>query len=262
MTDRPLILVTNDDGIHADGLWHLAEALQEHGDVMIVAPAFNQSGMSAAFTLHRDLEAEPAHSRIPGIPAWQVSGTPTDAVVHGLRNFAPRRVGMIVSGVNPGPNVGRELLHSGTVMSAMQGYLRSLPSVAVSLASFEEQHLRDAATIGARIAGQLLRSGQLRFLNVNCPDLPLNDIAGIRVAAMADLAVSRVLDITDAHGAVRRKLEWRLDADIPAGSDVAAIIDGAVAVTPLDNDLTNHAAIAATSDLIDGISTLSEAPKC
>ena len=253
MSERPLILVTNDDGIHADGLWHLAEAVQEHGEVMIVAPAFNQSGMSAAFTLHRDLEAEPAHSRFDDIPAWQVSGTPTDAVVHGLRNFAPRRVKMIVSGVNPGPNVGREILHSGTVMSAMQGYLRNLPSVAVSLASFEEQHLKDAAVIGAQIAGRLLQSGDVRFLNVNCPDLPLAEMNGVRVTATADIAISRVLDVVDDHGAVRRRLEWRLDAEIPAGSDVAAIIDGAVAVTPLDNDLTNYAALSATTDLIDGI---------
>ena len=258
MTERPLILVTNDDGIHAEGLWHLAEALQEHGEVMIVAPAFNQSGMSAAFTLHRDLEAEPAHSRFDDIPAWQVSGTPTDAVVHGLRNFAPRHVSMIVSGVNPGPNVGREILHSGTVMSAMQGYLRRLPSVAVSLASFEEQHLHDAAIIGARIAGRLLRSGELQFLNVNVPDRPLAELEGIRVAAMADLAVSRVLDISDDHGAVRRKLEWRLDTAIPAGTDVAAIIEGAVAVTPLANDLTQYSALSVTSDLIDGIAATAE----
>ncbi len=250
MTERPLVLATNDDGVEAPGLWHLAEAVNQFADVIVVAPAFNQSGMSAAFTLRQDIEAERAHSRIDGVDAWQVNGTPTDAVVHGLRHFAPRRVSMIVSGVNPGPNVGREILHSGTVMSAMQGYLRGLPSVAASLASFDEDHLQDAALVAGRIAERLLQSGRLQFLNVNAPDLPIDEYAGVRVVAMADLAVSRVVDLIDAHGATRRRLEFRPGIDVDADTDVATIMSGAVAVTPLHNDLTMHSALAEAASLI------------
>ena len=257
-TERPLVLATNDDGIEAPGLWYLAEEVQRFADVMVVAPAFNQSGMSAAFTFRNDLESERAHSQLDGVDAWQVNGTPTDAVVHGLRHFAPRHVDMVVSGVNPGPNVGREILHSGTVMAAMQGYLRGLPSVAASLASFDNDHLQDAAIVAARIAERLLGSGQVQFLNVNVPDRSVDQFAAVRVAIMADLAASRVVDIVDEQGTTRRKLEIRPGVDVAPDTDIATILDGAVAVTPLHNDLTLHSAVADIVALIGDADGLTE----
>ena len=250
MTERPLVLATNDDGIEAPGLWHLAESVLPFADVIVVAPAFNQSGMSAAFTLRQDIEAERAHSRLDGVDAWQVNGTPTDAVIHGLRHFAPRHVDMVVSGVNPGPNVGRDILHSGTVMAAMQGYQRRLPSVAASLFSFDEDHLQDAAIIAGRIAQQLLESGEIQFLNVNAPDLPLEAFRGVRVVRVADVSPSRVVDTTDNQGATRRQLVLRPGTEVPPDTDVAAVIDGAISVTPLHNDLTFHAGMPQTNAII------------
>jgi len=250
MTERPLVLATNDDGIEAPGLWHLARAVSDFADVLVVAPAFNQSGMSAAFTLRQELEAERAHSQIHGIDAFQVNGTPTDAVLHGIRHLAPRHIDMIVSGVNPGPNVGRDILHSGTVMAAMQGYLRNLPSVAASLWSFEDDHLRDAAMVAGRIADRLLASGQVQFLNVNAPDRPFSEFNGVRVVPVADLSPSRVIDRTDEHGATHRQLVLRPGAEIAPDTDVAAILEGAVAVTPLHNDLTFHARLAEATEIL------------
>ncbi|MCY3557017.1 MAG: 5'/3'-nucleotidase SurE [Chloroflexi bacterium] len=241
MNERPLVLATNDDGIEAPGLWHLAEAVSDFADVLVVAPAFNQSGMSASVTLRRDLETERAHSQLDGVDAWQVNGTPTDAVLHGIRHLAPRHIDMIVSGVNPGPNVGRDILHSGTVMAAMQGYLRNLPSVAASLWSFEEKHLRDAALVAGRIAARLLASDQVQFLNVNAPDLPFAEYTGIRVVPVADVSPSRVIDRIDEDGATHRQLVLRPGAEIAPATDVAAILEGSVTVTPLHNDLTFHA---------------------
>ena len=250
MTERPLVLATNDDGIEAPGLWHLAEAVSEFADVLVVAPAFNQSGMSAAFTLRQELEAERAHSQLDGIDAFQVNGTPTDAVLHGIRHLAPRHIDMIVSGVNPGPNVGRDILHSGTVMAAMQGYLRNLPSVAASLWSFEEDHLRDAALIAGRIAARLLASGQVQFLNVNAPDLPFDEINGVRVTPVADVSPSRVIDRIDDQGATHRQLVLRPGAEIAPDTDVASILEGCVTVTPLHNDLTFHAKLVEAADVL------------
>ncbi len=250
MTQRPLVLATNDDGVEAPGLWHLAEAVLHFADVIVVAPAFNQSGMSAALTLRTDLESERAHSRVDGVDAWQVNGTPTDAVIHGLRHCAPRHVDMVVSGVNPGPNVGRDILHSGTVMAAMQGYQRRLPSVAVSLFSFEEEHLRDAAIVAGRIARRLLESGQIQFLNINAPDRPIEEFRDIRVVRVADVSPSRVIDVTDGHGATRRTLVLKPGVDVAPDTDVAAIIEGSVAVTPLHNDLTKHGALSDSTALI------------
>ena len=250
MTERPLVLATNDDGIEAPGLWHLAEAVLPFADVIVVAPAFNQSGMSAAFTLRQELESERAHSQLDGVDAWQVNGTPTDAVLHGIRHLAPRHIDMIVSGVNPGPNVGRDILHSGTVMAAMQGYLRNLPTVAASLWSFEEDHLRDAAIVAGRIARRLLESGQVQFLNVNAPDRSIDQFRDIRVARVADLSPSRVIDRTDDHGATRRQLTLRPGIEVAPDTDVAAVIDGAVSVTPLHNDLTFHEKLTEAASII------------
>ncbi len=256
MTERPFILVCNDDGIDADGLWYLADALTEHGDVMVVAPAFNQSGMSAAFTLHRDLASERAHSRIDGVDAWQVSGTPADAVVMGLRRHAARRVGMIVSGVNPGPNVGRDILHSGTVMAAMQGYVRGLPSVAVSSASLDGANLDVAAQIGADVAGWLLARGAAQLLNVNVPNRPRAEIIGVEVTHTGDLSLDRVVDFLEPDGSIRRQLVRREGVEPPAGTDVAAIISGSVSITPLDNDITAHAALEQTRSAIAELNLL------
>lgn len=250
MGERPLLLVTNDDGIEADGLWHLAEALSEIGDIMIAAPAFNQSAMSAAFTLRREIESERAHSRLDGVDAWQVSGTPADAVTVGLRRYAPRRVSMIVSGVNPGPNVGRNILHSGTIMAAMMGFLRGLPSVAVSLASLDEQYLASAARAGAEVAARLLESGRPMLLNVNAPAAFYDDYGGFEVARMADVAMERLAETVDEHGTARRRLEGRDDVSAEPGTDVAAVLAGRVAVTPLHNDLTRHEDLAAAAALI------------
>ncbi|MCY3922928.1 MAG: 5'/3'-nucleotidase SurE [Chloroflexi bacterium] len=256
MTERPLVLATNDDGIEAPGLWHLAEAVFEFADVLVVAPAFNQSGMSASVTLRQDLETERAHSLLDGVDAFQVNGTPTDAVLHGIRHLAPRHIDMIVSGVNPGPNVGRDILHSGTVMAAMQGYLRNLPSVAASLWSFDEDHLRDAAIVAARIARRLLESGQIQFLNVNAPDRSISEFAGVRVVRVADVSPSRVIDRTDEHGKTHRQLVLRPDARVAPDTDVAAIIEGAVTVTPLHNDLTFHAMLGDAATIVGNVSTL------
>ena len=256
MTDRPLVLATNDDGIEAPGLWRLAEAVSEFADVLVVAPAFNQSGMSASVTLRQDLETERAHSLLDGVDAFQVNGTPTDAVLHGIRHLAPRHIDMIVSGVNPGPNVGRDILHSGTVMAAMQGYLRNLPSVAASLWSFDDDHLRDAAIIAARIAERLLASGQVQFLNVNAPDRPLSEFTDVRVARVADVSPSRVIDRTDEQGTTRRQLVLRPGVDVASDTDVAAIIEGAVTVTPLHNDLTFHAMLADAATVIGDVGEL------
>ena len=256
MTERPLILVCNDDGIDADGLWLLAAAMRRHGDVMVAAPAFNQSGASAALTLHRDIESERAHSRIDGVDAWQINGAPVDAVSIGLRRHASRRVRMIVSGVNPGSNVGRDMLHSGTVMAAMQGYVRGLPAVAVSSGSVDGEHLGAAAQLGAAVAGWLLARGAAELLNVNAPNCPFAEIAGLEITHAADESFSRLVDFRNPDGSIRRQLVPRDGVELPPGSDIAALVRGAASITPLHSDLTAHAALPQLREAIDGFDPL------
>lgn len=249
MTDRPLILVANDDGIEADGLWLLAEALQAVADVMVVAPASEQSGTGTAVTIRATLQSEEARSRLDGVPAWQVSGTPTDAVIIGLRQYAPRHVDMIVSGVNPGPNLGADVIHSGTVGAAMQGYHRGMPSVAVSLGSTEPEHLGVAATIGADVAGTLLASGRPLFLNVNVPARPLDQLTERRVTTLASRSAERLLQKVTPDGMIHRRLEYVSEADIPEGTDIWAVGHGMVSVTPINTDLTAFHALDETRQL-------------
>jgi 5'-nucleotidase len=254
--DRPYILVSNDDGIDADGLWFLAEALLEVGDVMVCAPAFQQSGMGTAFTLHRGLETERARSRLDGVNAFQVSGTPGDAVTLGLRRHSkPRRVHMIVSGVNPGANMGRDAIHSGTVGAAMQGHHRNLPALAVSLASVDEQYLKDTAIVGARIAAQLWASGESAFLNVNVPAQPLAELTKIQVTRMAQASTEKLIEEPDANGIIQRRLEYRDDYRVHEGTDAWAVRNGIVSVTPIDTDMTAHHGLDGTLALFaDGFS--------
>ena len=141
-------------------------------------------------------------------------------------------------------------------MAAMQGYLRNLPSVAASLWSFEEDHLRDAAIVAGRIARRLLESGQIQFLNVNAPNLPLDEYNGVRVTPVANVSPSRVVDRIDEQGATHRQLVLRPDADVAPDTDVAAIIEGAVTVTPLHNDLTFHEKLADTASILAAAAAL------
>jgi 5'-nucleotidase len=238
---RPYILVTNDDGIEAIGLWHLAEALLPFADVMISAPAYNQSGTGTAISLHSDLQTERVQSRLTGVDAFQTNGTPADAVGIGLRQHAkPRRVQMIVAGVNPGANMGRDAIHSGTVGAAMQGHHRGMPSVAVSLASTDEKHLPDAATIGAHVTASLWTSGLAQFLNVNVPDLPLAELSQIQVSRMAQASTERLVEEKDERGVILRRLEYREDPRVRQGTDAWAVRNGIVSITPIHTDLTAH----------------------
>ena len=250
MTERPYILVSNDDGIEADGLWLLAEALLEVGDVIVAAPAFQQSGSGTAFTLHRELQSERAHSRVEGIEAWQIDGTPTDAVVVGLRQHAARHVEMVVSGVNAGPNMGRDVLHSGTVGAALQGYQRRLPSIASSIVSAQPENLPAAAAVTARLAAALHAAAEPLFLNLNVPDQPEEDLGSARVTHVADLAPERLIEETEPDGMIHRRLELRDDIRLPLDSDVWAVHHGFVSVSPLRLNLTAFDQFAATERLL------------
>lgn len=250
MNQQPLILVTNDDGIEAAGLWHLAEALRGIAEIMVAAPAVQHSGAGAAFTLYRQLQSERAHSRVAGIDAWQISGTPVDAVLIGLRQHAPRRVAMIVAGVNPGPNLGTDLIYSGTVGAAMQGYQQGLPALAISLASHEPAHLPAAAAVGARLAKALLAAGEPLLLNVNVPARPLEELSETRITVAAPHGAERLIDERTADGMIQRRLEDRDTPPAPEGTDLWAVQHGYVSVTPLHTDLTAHHALDAARRII------------
>lgn len=230
------ILVSNDDGIDAPGLVALVEALTPLAEVSVMAPQTEQSATSHALTLQHPLRV-----RTLGPRRWSVNGTPTDCVLLALEEFLPEPPDLVISGINEGPNMGEDVIYSGTVAAAMEGAILGVPSLAVSLASRQLLDFTLAASVAARIAARLLESSlHERFLiNVNVP--PGDSIRGYRVTRLGTRVYHDVIiKNRDPRG---REYYW-IGGGEPSWkdsteSDFAAVSEGYVSLTPLLTDLTD-----------------------
>ncbi|HLE02603.1 MAG TPA: 5'/3'-nucleotidase SurE [Dehalococcoidia bacterium] len=231
------ILATNDDGIYAPGLWKLVEVLSPLGEVWVVAPDREQSGVGTSLTLHDPLRLQPIAPPIPGIPTFAVEGTPGDCVVLGLGQVVKGEVDLVVAGVNQGANLGNDVYVSGTVGAAFHGYFYDLPAMAVSVVSFRdviyEPAARLARLLAQRIGQGVLPHGEL-LLNINLPNLPLKELKGIEVTGLARRAYSDIIKEghdgkRDYYWIVRGRAEW----DDQPGTDIKAIKDDKISITPL-----------------------------
>lgn len=249
------ILISNDDGYRAEGIRRLREALAFLADVTVVAPDRNRSGASNSLTLDvplRVFEAEPGVHFIMG-------GTPTDCVhmaVSGLFDFEHD---MVVSGINEGENLGDDVLYSGTVAAAIEGRFLGLSAVAISLATRPEspRNFAAAADVSRMLVQQLLARPpqQPLILNVNVPDLPLHLIKGFRSTRLGFRHRSEpVIRAQDPRG---RPVFWvgpsGAHQDAGEDTDFHAVQEGYVSVTPLQIDLTRHAAIAGVQTWLDDL---------
>ena len=250
MGDPLNILVTNDDGIEAPGLWRLAGALTDVGRVLAVAPMNEQSGAGAVVTYRRSMRVEEAESRLPGVRAFAVDGTPADCVIVALRQLREGRIGLIASGINPGPNLGNDVFLSGTVGAALQGGFRGISCFAISLELSEEslspgkEPAWETAEAAARLVGGSLADGLLSkglFLNVNVPDRPLSDLQGVEVTSVAPGGYLRLIEVRDgASGEVRREIRPDLRWAEEEGTDIWAIHHGRLSISPLRPNLTDR----------------------
>ena len=237
------ILLSNDDGYFAPGLAQLATSLADLGDITVVAPELNRSGASTSLTLDR-----PLHMRRALNGYMYVSGTPSDCVHLAVTGVLDHQPDMVVSGINLGANMGDDTIYSGTVAAATEGYLLGVPSIAISLGSFEGRHF---ATAG-RVARQLVQRfrdtpfAEPILLNVNVPDIPYEELRGIQVTRLgrrhkAEPAVKSVSPRGET-------LYWigaaGPAADAGEGTDFHAVEHGWVSVTPLQIDLTHAAQLA------------------
>jgi 5'-nucleotidase len=239
--ERIRVLVTNDDGIEAPGLWCQAEAWATVADVLVVAPAQEQSGAGTSFTYRRDLTVQEVEPRVEGVRAFSVDGTPSDCVTVGLRRLATGRVGVISAGVNTGANLGRGVLASGTLGAALQGHYRGLVSLAISLERGDESIGWETASAVVRFLAKLAAGGRLPaepLLNVNIPTVPFAQIRGYRFTRMATSHYQRLVEEVAENGAVRRRLVVD-PAAAEEGTDVWALLNGFVSITPLHHDLTH-----------------------
>ncbi len=238
----PLILVTNDDGFDAPGIQALAEAMSGLGEVAVVAPDRQRSGVGRAISLGRPLRARPR-----GTLRWCVDGTPVDCVYLAVHELLPRRPTLVMSGINRGPNLADDAGYSGTVAGAMEGCLVGIPSVAVSLVSWRPSNYDPAAAFAARVARYVLGAGLPRrtVLNVNVPETQGEPVPGYRWAVGGERDYGhRVTARDDPRGVPYYWLgSARLGQRPVDGSDCEAIEAGFASLTPLGLDLTNHGAL-------------------
>lgn len=242
---RPLILVTNDDGVDSDGIKALADVARKFGEVWVVAPSTEQSGVGHGITLHRPLRVEQCSERI-----YCVNGTPADCVWLAVRSILPRKPSLVLSGINRGANLGEDVTYSGTVAAAMEGALRGIPSIAFSLVGrdvFDFSATKD--WVRKVIKGlEASKDDSERLLSVNIPPFGNGWIRGIQVTRMARglcRVDGHVLTTTDTDGnKVYSFAKKDILCDLEPGTDVYAVLDGYVSVTPLVLDWTNYGMFA------------------
>jgi 5'-nucleotidase len=244
------ILISNDDGYQSPGLEALAGALARLGEVTVVAPDRDRSGASNSLTL-----TVPLRARRMDNGTICVEGTPTDCVHLAITGLLDREPDLVVAGINHGPNLGDDVIYSGTVAAAMEGRFLGLPAMAVSVDSYEPRHLDTAARVAARLVENLPRRelGSNLILNVNVPDLPYERIAGIAATRLGHRHKAEpVTRTTDPRG---RTVYWVGPAgpeqDAGPGTDFHAVRNGLVSVTPLQVDLTRHALLGALDEWLE-----------
>jgi 5'-nucleotidase len=252
------ILLSNDDGCHAEGLRCMAEALKGFAAVTVVAPDRNRSGASNSLTLDvplRVFESEPG--------VYFVPGTPTDCVHLAITGLFDFEHDMVVSGVNDGANLGDDVLYSGTVAAAVEGRFLGLPTLAVSLCTGPGSggHFQTGAEVARLLVGQLLQRPLQRplqsamILNVNVPDVPYGQLRGFRASRLGYRHRSEpAIKAQDPRG---RAVYWvgaaGAEQDAGPGTDFDTVAQGYVSVTPLQVDLTRHAALPALGTWLDAL---------
>jgi 5'-nucleotidase len=236
----PVILVTNDDGVHAPGLNALTAVLSDLGQVNVVAPDREVSASSQSLTLTHPLRAEKVANRV-----YAVDGTPADCVNLAIVKLLSRRPSLVVSGINRGGNLGDDIYYSGTVGGAREGTFFGIHSIAVSLAARDEHDYRNAAAFIGRLAGLVLERGlpERTLLNVNVPP---EKPKGVAITVQGQRAhEGTILEGLDPRHRTYYWIEEGRDEWVSDEmSDIFAVRSGLISVTPLRTDSTNHRALA------------------
>ncbi len=251
---KPLILVTNDDGIVAPGIRALVEVASSLGDVVVVAPDSPQSGKGHAITIHEPLRLNKVNI-FPGIESWESSGTPVDCVKL-AKNVVlkDRQIDLCVSGVNHGSNASINIIYSGTLSAAMEASLENIRSVGFSLLDFSFDADFEPAKPWIRhiiefMLARPFKTGQL--LNVNIPKLPAEKIKGLRLCRQADARwKEKMVEGRDPSGQPYYWLSGEFyNNDMAEDTDIWALDNGYISVVPSMHDLTSYPALESLKDL-------------
>ncbi|MCM8772480.1 MAG: 5'/3'-nucleotidase SurE [Candidatus Omnitrophica bacterium] len=236
------ILLTNDDGIFSEGLRAIYKKLKEIADVFVVVPETEKSATSHSINLLSPLRVKKV--KVNGITCYIVSGTPVDCVKIGIKELIKEKIDMVVSGINPGPNLGMDILYSGTVSAASEGAILGIPSISISIADYKNFNFKTAAEISLRIIKKIksIKFPKDTILNVNIPNKEIDEIKGIKITYQSESRFNEEYEKrVDPRGNIYFWLKGFFEEKIDEmESDVSAIKNDYVSITPLHLNLTDY----------------------
>lgn len=231
------ILLTNDDGVFSEGLKVLYSKLKEIADIYVVVPETEKSATSHSINLLTPVRVKKVN--VNGISCYIVNGTPVDCVKIGIKELIKEKIDMVVSGINPGPNLGMDILYSGTVSAACEGAILGIPSISVSIADYKNYKFETASIITLKIIEKLknIDFPKDTILNINIPN---KKIRGIKITYQSGSRFNEEYEKrTDPRGNIYFWLKGVFKVNIEKGSDVDAIKKNYVSITPIQLNLTN-----------------------
>jgi len=242
------ILLTNDDGIQAPGLWALYDRFVKNHSISVIAPDREQSAVGHAITLNRPLRASRV-SMNGNCSGYAVSGTPADCVKLGVLELLDTKPDMLISGINPGANVGVNVNYSGTVAAAKEAALYGITAMAVSSMGPATDHYDDAAAFVAKLALKVAEKGLPfgTFLNVNIPNVPIHEVCGIRISKLSVKFFPETID--KRIDPRNRTYYWQGSDTLPLSDnpeiDGTALADKCISITPITCDVTDYPSLEA-----------------
>jgi len=245
------ILISNDDGYQAEGIKTLTQYLSKDHEVIVVAPSENKSAASSSLTLNRPLKPVKIADNI-----YSIDATPSDCVHLALCGFLKDEIDLVVTGINFGPNLGDDVIYSGTVAGAIEGRFLGLPSVAISLASWKGDNFESAGRVAQKVVNAI-HTSQLSHdtvLNVNVPDVPYEDIQGFQTTRLGKRHMSEESIQDQENPSLYWIGENGKESDNGVGTDFHAISNNYVSVTPLQIDLTKYNEIDTVSEWLQELS--------
>ncbi|MEE8342093.1 MAG: 5'/3'-nucleotidase SurE [Candidatus Neomarinimicrobiota bacterium] len=242
MNKRPNILVSNDDGIFAHGIYALWEAMREIGEVTVVAPDTEKSAVGHAITITDPIRVQQIH-RKNGFEGFAVKGTPADCVKIAGRALMKSPPDIVVSGINSGANVGSNIIYSGTVSAATEGTILGIPSIAISLNSVKGGDMNASQKVAKTVVKKVIENGLPMgvLLNVNVPNIPLDIIKGYRITKQGKIVFKDQFEKReDPHGKFYYWMKGEIINDTNNDTDGYAIQNDFVSITPIHYQLTNE----------------------
>tara|TARA_B100000787_G_scaffold159908_1_gene138514 strand:- start:2714 stop:3454 length:741 start_codon:yes stop_codon:yes gene_type:complete len=244
------ILISNDDGYQAKGIKQLVKSLSEIAEIIVVAPSENKSAASSSLTLGRPLEPIQIDKNI-----YSIDATPSDCVHLALCGFIKESIDLVVTGINFGANLGDDVIYSGTVAGAIEGRFLGLPSIAMSLASWDGKYFETAGEIAKKLVIKIDKTdlSYNTIINVNVPDIPLSQIKGIKSTRLGSRHKSEPSIKDEKNSSIYWIGENGKEADNEEGTDFHAISNNFVSVTPLQIDLTKYSEMTTLSSWLTDI---------